>query len=341
MATIKCGFIGDVANFIKALSSAISQGIDKLIDLGYEVKKSELTDDGGFLLHITTGSGEHKFTIKCTPVPNRLKVFDMEFTSDNNKQWSKKNVKEKDFVKVAQEAALELFGEDSVAELLDDAGNDMLASSNSIQVTLKKVMSSTDCSIHLCAINANYAPGQVLSDLDTILSDDNFIAQITSEPISFDVIDTGDSFEVEERDDVSTADSYLHLLTAAWSLHSGLNYVRWNAAGEYMTNLRAFIENQIWAITSQIDYIAETCVAVSGSVPHPSTFQNSECISTPLTSFTSKQGYQYVQSLLDNYIAAIECYYCNFPSDVQNLLDDWLREWKRQSKYFINQICKV
>lgn len=337
---IKCGKVLDI---IKKISDALFKGFDKLISMGCEVDdKIDEPEEGVKIFHVKTG-GNKKFDVKITD--NKDGTYQVYAKVNGVKPLDNKKVKSEDFAKVITEF-VDNLGE-ATEEIIDEKGNDIMDETNSsktLSVTLKRVCASTGDEIHLTSVNANYNACEALSNLDAVLSDDDFVNQISDTPVSFSIVDEGNELDVSECDNecVQSNDYILTILRDCLCLRDLMQFIHWNAKGENMKDLHSDVENYYWSINSEIDFLAELQVELFGSVPNPSTLHQCECDNqyNNCDGFTSEQGYDIMKDAINEHVSMLNLYYCNFTSDVQSVLDDWIRSWNKHANYFIKQIRK-
>ena len=342
---IKCGKFLDA---VKKISDILFKGFDKLVNMGFEFSdKIDEPKEGVKVLHVTTGNGD-EFDVTLTEVTDKL--YNMKMTTKDGKTKEIKNVNLKDSKSITEpitDFVNDVF-EAGVEEIKDEKGNDIMNNTNSskkLSVTLKRVCASTEDEIHLTSVNANYSACDALDNLDAVLSDNDFVSQITEEPQTFSIIDEGDSLDVATCDECEAqSDSYiLTMITNCLCLRDLMQFIHWNAKGENMRELHSEVENYYWRINNEIDVLAELQVELFGFMPNPGTLCNCACYNELNTTdgFTAEQGYDIMKDAINGHISELQLYYCNFTSHVQSILDDWIRSWSKASNYFIKQIRKA
>lgn len=346
---VTAGVIDDAGGLLKQLANTFFKGLDALIDHGLKVKNQEVTDDGGWRFTAVIpkkGRGKNakvksfEIDIKCKPVDGDDALIDMYFKGQDGKEKTVEGVKKSNYQNVITTTIADMY-KACVDTLYDEKKKSYIWQSNRLDVTLQRVCASTGDTIHLTAINANYAATKALEDLDAVLSDDAFVSEITEEPVSYSIVDEGETFDVNRIAEVNAMDGLRKILCGAFNLMHTAQCVCWNAKGDDFHELRAEANDLAWSLYYQIDTIAELCVEFNGFAPHPNTCTYPDCSIDPNTGFTKSDGLNVLRNAIEFYIGELEGYRCNFPADVQAKIDEWVRNIKHRSRYTINQIQKI
>lgn len=328
--TVQAGVMQDVSNMFKKFTDLLFNGLDKLISSGLKITedKEESGEDGSKLYHIVTGKN-HKMDLRVTPLDSALNRVDLEFIERSGKKYHKKNVKVKDDLA----DAISLAAQDLFGETLESS----VASSVQLCATFQRVSAAEDCSINLVAVNAACSPITALSILDEIAQDDEFISQISEEPMSFAICDEGNEYDVSLINTVCTDATYETVLSVALNALADMQTVHWNIKGEGFTDLHEFTQTCIYTMYTEIDALAELCVETCGCVKSPKALMNcSECASAQSIPFAT--GVATLTDVINNYIATLELYSCNMSPDVQSLVNSWIREWHHLVDYKLKQM---
>lgn len=321
----------EIANFIKNLSERFFKIFDKLIDIGFEITEDESKrgEDGSTVWNIKTGGG-NKFKVKVVPVSKDGKKVNMYFETASGRKYEKKNVY--------------MHGDDifeTMSEVCDDLFEESLEeytkASSKIEVTLQKVTSGSETTINLVAINASCNATAALTMLNDIVSDDDFISQLTEEPSSFSIVDDGNEYDVERIDCVDTPNCLTNLMCKAMSLLQVVQLLHWNAKGEGFFQLHDMTDSILWNIRYQIDTLAEWCVQQNGYVTHPEvSLKNLDCCN----GFTLRDGLAILKDQIDTYVSELDMCYCNLSADKQGVVDSWMLDLKQRSEYKLSQALK-
>jgi DNA-binding ferritin-like protein len=206
--------------------------------------------------------------------------------------------------------------------------------SNQLQVTLTKVLGSNE--IELTAFTSNYDPGQSLSDLDELLSLPEFVETIPQgDPQSYSISTDCDDFTINSIDaiEVDPYTGLTELLKYGIDIYRQLYLLHWMACGNDMMKLHDLCQEFYEELIQEIDTLGELIVEKTGSVINPQEICSDNILE--VKKFTYQDGLSILSSLISYYIDLIDYIYINQSSDVQSILDDWLRYWNKQLNYFI------
>jgi len=334
--TVEAGILNDMKNFIKSLSSILLKGFDKLIDIGLSVDDVKKTKEGGFRFLVTTGGGR-KIEVTCNPVKGMSDVFDMLFKSQTGESKEYKNVKDTDFTKKITEAIDDMF-EEGVEKVIDERDGSDVMNSRKLNITLKRVCGSSEDSIQLTAISANYDVNEALANLKDLIADDSFIENVEESPKSFEVVDDGSNLLVSETDPLDCSDCCCDglekILRRAYITYFNAQCIHWNAKGEDFFELHEYSDSIIYSLKRHIDTIAELCVECNNVVQHPlKLLAGCNDYLDSYAGFTRDTGYSILVRDLKQFIDVMEFYLCNFSSDIQSTFNEIIREFKAEVNY--------
>lgn len=332
MSKIEASVLSDIKSFFSKLSNAVVKGVNTLIDWGVKISDMEELEDGSSRYVMETPKG-NKIQITYVPVVNTQDTWNVTVKSvKGGKSQKYTSVKGSDIGEAIVKAVNKLFGEDMSAQDLE--------ASRKITVTLQRVCAATGDTINLTSVSANYNPVRVLEDLDTIVSDDNFVGTLTEVPTSFEITDTGDEFDVAPLPvtaDSSLLDTFTEIFKAGYRLHTNLQCIHWNAKGQGFHVLHQYTSDYYYSMNWQLDQLAEWFVEYCGHAPHPATLVSAEDAVDCTSGYDMETGLQIAQNSINEYIAALELYYCNLDKDIQSIIDGWIRDWKSRSHYTIER----
>lgn len=335
-SAIMSGTVADAVKVFKGISDALINSLNKLVDWGIKISGAD-ESDGVYSYDITTPDG-NVARVKETPVMNKDDVFHIEVKAKKGGKTVKyRNIKVEDIESTISDAVKELF-EEAVAK---KGAN----SSKKLKVTLKRVCSSREESINLTAVQANYSACEALDDLTAVLSEDEFADTITATPTSYEIVDSGDSYDVNPIDCSPEIDSlamFTSMLSAGYSLMYNIQCVHWNAKGNNFRELHETLDRYYYSMNYQIDKVAEWCVEFAGSAPHPTTLCVPVCDwgSVITNGFTLESGFDLIRNSICDYVSTLELYYCNLDHDIQSVVDEWIREWRYAANYIITRTLK-
>ena len=254
------------------------------------------------------------------------------FTDAYNKAFEGKTSAEKEQEEEAQSEAADEAIEDLGLEDETDEGEEFnMAFSKQIKVTLKKIQGSTD--FELLGLKSNYSPKETLEDLDDVIIQDEFMNTLTEEPQSFNIDVDDDGYDISTCEDceINPCDSLGKVLQTGICFYRNLYILHWMSKGNDMMKLHLMTEEMYGELIQEIDTLGELMVEQCGTVISPSF----GCDYLEIRSYEFKEGIHILEEYIQDYLDVIDYAYPNQTSDVQSTLDEWLRYWNKQMKYFI------
>ena len=254
------------------------------------------------------------------------------FTDAYNKAFEGKTSAEKEQEEEAQSEAADEAIEDLGLEDETDEGEEFnMAFSKQIKVTLKKIQGSTD--FELLGLKSNYSPKETLEDLDDVIIQDEFMNTLTEEPQSFNIDVDDDGYDISTCEDceINPCDSLGKVLQTGICFYRNLYILHWMSKGNDMMKLHLMTEEMYGELIQEIDTLGELMVEQCGTVISPSF----GCDYLEIRSYEFQEGIHILEEYIQDYLDVIDYAYPNQTSDVQSTLDEWLRYWNKQMKYFI------
>lgn len=341
--TIKAGPAMDLA---KHVVGRLFNGLDDLLrnvnKVGKKTSEENIKEEGidGKYLRYETADGSI-LEVKLFAVEEHPDYFIVRVRigeDDNTAQESKRPLRRSEVSRFITDYA-DSHGLGTVEEAVDvdDSSNtsaDSVSQSTKMSVTLQRVSAGTEDTINLCAIRANNVIS-AMNILDEVLSDDEFVATITSEPVSFEITETDDAYDVQDISSVDTSNTFVEMLRACVECYHNLECIHWAAKGSKFKDIHSYTESLMWDIKYQTDTIAEWCVEFTKTAPNVLAYQY-----TPLD---PSEGYGFESAMsatkgqIDDYVKVLECYYVNVDHDVQSVMDNWIRDLKKKSNYVLDR----
>lgn len=204
-----------VQMILKKVDEIFRNTCKELGEQGFAVsdyKKTGTKDKQGykfkFTFQIMTRSGHvetHQCIVEVVSVHNRKDLFDVKIITDNNNQIDRKNVKANDpnaLGKILKEAVQKYYKGD----LMNIDGQEVEESEN-IKIKLKKITTSKDIELQLTSVQCQtkLTAGEVLSIIDDICNDDDFVSTV---PENDDASYLIDNFSNEDEFEVNTCDNF-------------------------------------------------------------------------------------------------------------------------------------
>ena len=220
---------------------------------------------------------------------------------------------------------------EDIYDVDQNAEDTSMFDSKQITVKLRKIQGSTD--FELLGLKSNYSPKETLDDLDDVISQDDFLLALPEETqtYSIDVDDDGYDISVCEDCEIGPCESQGEILKTAITFYRNLYILHWMAKGNDMMKLHLMTEEMYGELIQEIDTLGELMVEQCGTVISPSF----GCDYLEIRSYEFQEGIHIIEDYIQGYIDIIDYAYPNQTSDVQSTLDEWLRYWNKQIKYFV------
>lgn len=223
---------------------------------------------------------------------------------------------------------------DKLADQFDETFTDNFeAAGTKINIKLQKITATSD--INLLGIQTDYAPGKALDVVDDILANPNFTDLLTETPQTYEVCVDDDGYDINPCDEliVHPEENLKQLFIQAIQFSRNLHMIHWLAIGNDMEKLHIKAEELYGELDQEIDLLAELIVEKTGTIIDINKIETWNTVGTQDRTF--QQGIECIKQDAQSFIDYIDITYPNQPSDVQSILDDWLRYWNKQINYFI------
>lgn len=332
---------GAIDRVFKNIEKAKDERIKKVEPDGEPDKKT-----GAVVYKIATGNG-YIFKMQMTPVkPEEGGESDADF--DETEEWSKNPifrlhfkgtgidgkpkdkvfdaVKEADVPKRITDICEEWY--EGGAESAENQEGEDLMSSRKLRVTLCRVVGSEQDSIALQAVTASYDPTEALADLNAVMDNPDFIAEVTESPTSYEISTQGDELNVERCNEgcgeCSTDEAYKAIMRKAFEMEANIQYMSWNARGNKLFRLRDIIDCEKWRAQDLVRSLATEMMKDCGYVPNPLSLLSDLSYVSNDGGVTFNEAIIQVMDLLQKVKDAITLYACNFHESLQRTLDDYV-----------------
>lgn len=327
--TIQCSTISDIVKTFKDISDKLTKGIDKLFDLGLKIFDPQ-NKDGQLSYKLSLLSGETA-QVTFTPSSNDESKWDIVLTDEKSKKSKKyTEVKDSDADKIIGDAIEEMYG----VKLSD------IKSSKRIKATFRKVTAAKCDCVELVSVNANYDGSEAWNDINTIVSDDTFVAALPCDAeCSYEIVDEGSSFDVTPMDSIEkadlTTDQVDEIVQKAEYLLLDILYINSNASGPLTSDIRNLCSNLEWSARSITSMMMDYSVEQLDYTPNPLT-----CIQNVPNTIGTSDPLEELRSNASRLISALQLYYCNITHDFQSTFDSWIRDLSHISEYDLKQLQK-
>lgn len=286
-----------------------------------------------------TGSKSGVFTSKYdnkVPVAVEIKVHDDGETADykfyiNTKQDIKHPVEYNNlpFMYCDDPKFIELYTDAMDKLITKEVKQDFgIKFSKTINVRLHKITGSKEDSVMLTGIKANFNDPYTASlMLDSVLNNDDFIDQLTDEPVSFEIVDTDDDYEISSIDQAQIDymnEGFRTILCAAIKFNMAMQILHWQTYND--EKLFTITNDMLWQSQDCMNQFGMWVIEFNNEVT--TAMISESCLSTfpTLESYTGTIGVE-VKSAITEFIDALNLQWPNFPHDIQNELDLRIRRF--------------
>ena len=199
-------------------------------------------------------------------------------------------------------------------------------SSRTLNVRLHKVLGSKEDSIMLTGIKANFNdPYTATLMLDNILNDDAFVNQLTEEPVSFEIVDTDNDYEISSIDQAQIdymTEGFKTILCAAIKFNMAMQILHW----------QSYTDEKLFTITNDMLWLSQEAVNQFGmwgiefNIDVTTQMISESCISSfdAVDSYVGPIGSE-IKNAISEFVDVLNFEWPNFPHDIQNELDYRIR----------------
>lgn len=131
-------------------------------------------------------------------------------------------------------------------------------SSKILNIGLKKIISKTETSVELTKINANYDFSEALEDVESIVSDDDFVEQLPeNEEICYDVTTSEDEYDVNECESFSCVDTVQQMINITIQTLVEIRLINITAAGPDYDMIRNSCETIMYQLDCVLSILSD------------------------------------------------------------------------------------
>lgn len=332
MEVVEAGLLDTIKQTLNKLFGMFQ----KLVDKGMQIIDTDEGDDGETIVKLKTKDGQMFFIAQKEMKPNvfNVRIYDQAKT----KQFQKKDLNVSDVPKYVADCLKEGWKVDINDTTKED---NKVNSSKTMKMTLKRVVGSKEDEIHLVNITGNYDVSEMRNNIDTLLSDEAFVEAVTEEPRTFEILDNGNDLDVENCGDTCSDPSACAIGSAnaiiaqAYVVILDLQYMHWNAKGDYFDDIHRASDNVGWSIRNAIDTMSELISEYGGIAKHPLDILKEFSCDTSSIPVSGKEALDHIRMLLNNYADCLDFWAVNFNPDVQNIVLSWARDARANANFFI------
>ena len=198
--------------------------------------------------------------------------------------------------------------------------------SKAINVRLHKVTGSKEDSVMLTGIRANFNDPYTASlMLDSVLNNDDFIDQLTDEPVSFEIVDTDDDYEISSIDQAQIDymnEGFRTILCAAIKFNMAMQILHWQTYND--EKLFTITNDMLWQSQDCMNQFGMWVIEFNNEVT--TAMISESCLSTfhTIESYTGTIGAE-IKGAISEFVDTLNFEWPNFPHDIQNELDSRIR----------------
>lgn len=336
---VEAGLISDVKDLLKKALSSIFNLVDKVAgSIGWEAKgeAEEVTVDGRKGMKRMYEAGDSgAVTITTFPIEGDNDSFDVKFEVDA--VLDGKHIKGEESHKKVKESQIN----DLLSKFAAKHGFEKIESSSSIRVTLQRVTCGDESTINMTAICADEFISDLMTRVDELVANDDFVSTICENPTTFAIAEDADSFDVQEQaEPINCCDVLLKLIFKQQAIINSLKTIHWGAKGDDFFTLHNRTESLYSAITWHMDTMGEYMVEKFDTIPDLNGGCYCKYVQETSTGYDVRSGFEAIRCLLEKYVCELECFYMVAEHDMQSVLDNFIRDMKREKDYFSKQILE-
>ena len=200
--------------------------------------------------------------------------------------------------------------------------------SKTINVRLHKVIGSKEDSVMLTGIKANFNdPYTANLMLDNVLDNDEFVNQLTDEPVSYEIVDTDDDYEISSIDQAQIDfmnEGFKTILCAAIKFNMAMQILHW----------QTYNDEKLFTITNDMLWQSQDCMNQFGMwiIEFNNEVTSAMISESCLSSFTAIETYEgsigaEIKGAISEFVDILNFEWPNFPHDIQNELDFRIRRF--------------
>lgn len=322
--TAKSGLLSNIKTKLGKFGNIINKFIEKYVEIDAQViSQRENPKTGGVDITLKLKGKEVKISLLPTDTD---KVVNLIIHTKNGKDIEIDGLTESQVEPTLQQNFNKLF-KDEVESCKITVSNKVIKGSNSI-------------SMHRIVCSSNYnVAGECV---DTLLSDNSFVDNLSSVPKSFDIVSNGDNmsvFEIPDNYDVDIVSVISKIFECAVVTYSNLKSIHWGCDGSNFFTIHEKLDTYTDELLSEIDFYGELAVEKGNTVFNPGNISIKN-LYVPQPNLDTHEYYKLIQENLNTYISTMNLYYCDFDHDVQSSLDNFIRYWNTEANFKLKQSLK-
>lgn len=326
MSAVFAGIGGDI---IRKFSDLLFKGLDKLMEIGLKVDDIEDGEDSDtgtsyttFKIH--TGGG-HVLEVRADKLSNNKYTVVIQETDGKHRTYKKEKIDESKLDDLFTDIIDEWYGEsyEGMEDVMDSIQISMHKSLHSSQKYPKLAISKVNCSTGTAGIAA-----KAISEL---CADSDFIDSLDTQDSTYEIVPTESEINVIELEgDIDNVGcNYLEIIMSyIMNLLDDLYTVRWNIDTN-QSSLCAVVEDIRWTCVNNLNLLASLCIECNGYVSDCKTLHCQDSIIDTKHMITSEEGSDLLIEDIDELLSVIEMFKCNMEDDIQQVMNTFIRDYKR------------
>ena len=203
-----------------------------------------------------------------------------------------------------------------------------------VNVKLRKITASDELIIE--AIDTADSADVVNALLDEVAEDNEFSNTISEEGSAFEITSDNDQISISEIAEVDKTKGFLSMFTKAVETKENIHTIHWGIKESKFDDIHNLTDSYIWELNSQIDTIGEWIVEFRHEIPNALTCDCVACVTE--SGFDFEQACTALSTYIKGYISCLELFYVDMPTDIQSVIDNWLRYWKKECDFKLERM---
>lgn len=323
MKHIECA--GGILQGLNDLFKTLFSGLDKLIKVDVDVKKSEEQKDGTLLMQIDIKNADKDILlVKAVPKDEDKTTYDVHLSERNGDRNNLlKNIKAEDLDDEISKIINTWYGE------VDSETHQMKVENSSILLSMKRM---SDGNLQLSRVQCASEDIPLLADaITTIATDGEFMDSVPTEDTVYELVPSEDAYNINPIDDCSCyCDDYNPFTVCiqyAKKLYEDVATIKWNAKGD-ICKIECMCNEFYYNLRDQIDALALYSCEEYGYAP------DMRSCTLDIPGLDVAEGFcldcakEIICHDVQEYLDCLNMMYCNLPHHLQGTIDCWIRDFK-------------
>ena len=329
MEYIKSNLFGIKSKLFSFLNDLFFKALDRLFDPSdisdiQEEQSLKYGKGGSFELN---SENNESVNVSIFPEDSQDKNVVIVKVNDSEKEF--KDVDSKDIIPTIQKYVKETTG-----QMLNTKSDTV---QSSITAKFSKVCSDDEATIQLTRICCDTDPHTALMLVDSALSDDEFIDQLSDGDTTVEFTNADDEWSVDVvQDECCESNPFEYILLYGYKYWNVLRCIHWNAKGDKFELLHRYTDND-FDIHTQIDMLSEWSVQYYQEVHDMAYFMKQIDPMYVTSGFNYEDGIRIIQAAQRELIEAMLLRYEECSIEVQSILDNWIYQLSKEANYILTR----